>query len=398
MQWKCAFDRVTEPRPIAWIRRGLGGLYRRSSLAWWGGRKARRLEAEIALAHRETRFNPDAVFENEGLGDGCGAYRWVCESGFVRGLAGVRKTPTLDALERLEPFVRQGGKLVYLPMFAGIPTPAQVGQYAAVGYGSRTPADHLRGVPHVRMVDGDFFSVGRYAPQPARTYDFLVITWAGSIREKRWDLVVKLIQELGPHHTLCVVAYKGTPTGRERAMFQSFVDSGALTFINHFIPKANFSRTIGAARVMIVPSEWDNKPRIMDQALLCDVPIVVNERLYAGHYLVTPVTGRVASPDRLGAVAREVLAERERYQGLRRWSLTHHGAYNAMLRLSRFVNNTFGTRHQILVAETFSFMLEETYLSKIEILPTGFREALRAARERLEPSMAASRVPDGCVS
>lgn len=361
---------------MAWMRRRLGGLYRRSPLAWWAGRKARRLEAAIARANRGTRFNPDAVFENEGLGDGCGAYRWVCESGLVRGLAGVRKTLTLEALERIEPFVRQGGKLLYLPMFAGIPTSAQIGQYAAVGYGTRTPAKHLQDVPHVQMVDGDFFAVGRYAPQPARTYDFLIITWAGYIREKRWDLVLRLVQELCPHHTMCAVVYKGMPTACERAILTPFMDRGALTLIEHFIPKDEFARTISAARVMIVPSEWDNKPRIMDQALLCDVPIVVNERLYAGHYLVTDATGILAPPEQLGAAAVRALRGVERYRGLRSWYLANHGAYIAMVRLAAFVNGVFGTSHRFLVMDTLRFMLEKAYMDGIADLPAATRAAI----------------------
>jgi glycosyltransferase involved in cell wall biosynthesis len=335
------------------------------TIASW---RRRRLLAAVARAAAGPR-REDAPFSAAGLEDGSGVFAWSSDAGDVPGFAGVRKPPSLPALRRLLAFARAGGRIVYLPMFAGLPTAEEAPICAAAAHGTAEPAPHLLGMPHLRMVDGEFFPIARFAPLDVeKRWDFLIVTWAGSLREKRWDLVLPLAERLCVNHTMCIVAYKGRPTEAEAKRIRALEEAGRLTFVNEVVPKDKFPTLLNQCRVMIVPSEWDNKPRVMDQALLCNVPLVANANLYAGTNIVCERTGMLSPPDRLAEAAEEALGKSASFRNPRDWYLRHHGPYNAASRLADFFREAFGVRCRWIFPQELTILYQPEYIAAIRDL------------------------------
>lgn len=160
-----------------------------------------------------------------------------------------------------------------MPMWAGLPKPEEVKMYSGAGYATLSPAEYLKAIPTTSLSLTDFLPIGRFCPlNMDKEYDFMIVTWAGDIKHKRW----------GPSFKMVVIAYKGNIYRKELNIINKYKENGQLTFINFLVSKDEFPKILNQSKVMVVPSEWDNHPRIMDQALLCNVPLAVNINIYGG--------------------------------------------------------------------------------------------------------------------
>lgn len=327
--------------------------------------KVKRNIEKIKINVSNLPYNKSAVFNFNSLEKTSGVHKLCSEKGEV-GLVSVIHTPSFKALKRMTDFTKKGGKFIYLPMFAGIPLPDEAPMYSIISHATPKPAEYLKKSNTINVSTTDFLPIGRFYPMPdvEKKYDFFIVTWAGDIKHKRWDLVVQLIEELCPQYKLCVLAYKGTPSRDEQNIINEFVDKGNLTFITKWISKENFPIIMNSAKVLIVPSEWDNHPRIMDQALLCNIPIVVNKNIYGGQKLINKSTGILSSPEDLSKNAEIVLKELTGKAKTREWYLDNYGPYNATIKLTACINEVFGTKFKIVYEEGREFMFEEDYIIK----------------------------------
>lgn len=294
------------------------------------------------------------------------------------GLAQVRRTPTLKAYLAILDFVKKGGKLIYMPMWAGLPRPGEVKMYSGAGYATLEPTEYLKAIPTVPLSLTDLLPIGRFCPfNMDKEYDFIIVTWSGDIKHKRWDIVLKLIDRLCPSFKMVVIAYKGNTYRRELKIINKYKENGQLTFINSWVSKDEFPKILNQSKVMIVPSEWDNHPRMMDQALLCNVPLAVNTNIYGGKKLINEITGKLASPENLdecGVWVLENLAERG--VNTRAWYLKNHGPYNAIRKYTRFINDIFGTDYRVVYPEDKDFILKKEYMMSIGDLPYDYDDIL----------------------
>ncbi len=327
-----------------------------------------RIKQRITQNVNTIDYNPKAIFNSEGLESNCGVLRMYSEKGAC-GLCNVIHTPTEKAYSRLLEFTGNGGKLIYMPMLAGLPEKEDAPMYSLIGYATAEPADYLKEYNLTEVFDGCFLPIGRFYPVPGtlKKFDFLIVTWAGDIKHKRWDLVPGLIKKLCPEHTMCIIAYKGVPSRAESDIIDKYTRNGKLVFINEWVPKDEYPALLNSSRVMIIPSEWDNKPRIMDQALLCNIPLAVNSNIYGGSRLITPETGKLAPPESLADRAKEVLASLAGKTVTRDWYLENHGPYNATLELVERVNEIFDTDHKVLYSEGKKFMFLKKYVINCKI-------------------------------
>ena len=93
------------------------------------------------------------------------------------GLAQIRRTPTLKAYLAILYFVNKGGKLIYMPMWAGLPRPEEVKMYSGAGYATLEPPDYLKVIPTIPLSLTDFLPIGRFYPlNIGKKYDFIIVT------------------------------------------------------------------------------------------------------------------------------------------------------------------------------------------------------------------------------
>ena len=336
---------------------------------------------KISHIVKNTHFNQKAVFPSDFEIGNSGLCRLVAcgpkdEFPVSIGIAQVKGRLTKMALREAYSFAKKGGKFICIPTRSGIPNKQQIKICFLAGYTTLKPANHLKQIPNIPLGMTDFLPIGRFYPLPniRKKYDFFMVTWARDIRHKRWDIVVQLIEELCPNYKICVVAYKGIPSRRDFNIINKFVKKRNLTFINKWVSKKDFPVLMNSSKVLIVPSEWDNQPRIMDQALLCNIPLAVNEDLSGGKKLICERTGKLASSNNLVECSKKVLQNLAGKTETRSWYLQHFGPYNAARRYTTFINKVFGTNYRLVCMEGYEFMFTSKYMDSINGLPEDYKD------------------------
>jgi hypothetical protein len=302
----------------------------------------------IGEENRKRSWNPNAVFK------GAPSLVLLSERGPV-GLVQLRNDHLMSGeVEKLKfflDFVRQGGKLICLPVQAGFPFDNYLPLLLASGYTCEFPPENIRDMPNISLAGTDFhIDILRcYPGSGEKQFDFINCTWAGDIRVKRWDLALQLVEELCKRHTMALVAYKSPVSPEDMARLQPFVEKGTLTlYAEHFVPKLKFSELIRQSRVGIVASEWDARPRYLENLLQSDVPVVLNERIYGGKQCVRAGSGEIVPPERMAETAEKMLENLSSYSGMRQRYFEEFGPYNAARRFTRFINDILGTDYQVI--------------------------------------------------
>lgn len=324
-------------------------------------------------------YNPKAQINRKLVEGDSGVTPLRTDNAKEIGLAQIRRTPTLRAYFAILDFVKKGGKLIYMPMWPGLPRPEEVKMYSGAGYATLEPSDYLKVIPTIPLSLTDLLPIGRFYPlNIGKKYDFIIVTWVGDIKHKRWDIVLKLIERLCPSFKMAVIAYRGRIYDkRDLEIIDKYTENGQLTFINSLVSKKEFPKMLNQSKVMIIPNEWDNHPRVIDQALLCNVPLAVNRNIYGGKMLITEKTGKLAAPEKLCDCAIWVL---ENLAGkkikTREWYLKNHGPYNAIKEYTRFINNIFNVNYRVVYPEDKEFVLKKEYASSISDLPYDYNDIL----------------------
>jgi hypothetical protein len=335
---------------------------------------------KIARIVKDTPFNPKAVFPLDFEVKNSGLCRLiVCKSKDKSpapiGIVQIKNKLTKMALKKMYSFAKQGGKFVAIPMYPGIPTRQQVKICSLTGYTTLKPADYLKQIPNISLGITDFLPIGRFNPKTIeKEYDFLIITWARDIYHKRWDIVIKLIEELCPRYKILILAYQGKPSNKDLTIIKKYEASGQLKFINQWISKEEFPILMQKCKVLIVPSEKDNQPRILDQALLSNIPLAVNKNLYGGKKLICERTGKLSPPENLAECSEWVLQNLANKTETRSWYLQYYGPYNATRRYTAFINKVFGTNYRLVCMEGYEFMFTPKYMNSIDGLPEDYQD------------------------
>ena len=334
----------------------------------------------IAHTVKAISFNPKAIFPSDFKFKGSGLCRIVAcrpkdKYPALIGIVQIKNRLTKKALKEAYSFAKKGGKFVAIPTYPGIPTRQQVKICSFSGYTTFKPAGYLKKIPHIPLGVTDFLPIGRFNPKAIKKeYDFLIITWARDIYHKRWDITLKLIEELCPKHKMCVLAYTGSPAKQDLPIIKKYENKGQLKFINQWVSKEEFPVLMQKCRVLIVPSEKDNQPRIMDQALLLNIPLAVNENIYGGKKLICEKTGRLSSPENLAECAKWVLQNLAGKTETRSWYLKHYGPYNAARHFTAFINKVFGANYRLICVEGVEFMFTSEYINSIVGLPEEYQD------------------------
>lgn len=335
---------------------------------------------KISCVLKNIPFNPKAVFPSDFKFKNSGLCRLVAcgpkdKYPFPIGIVQIKNRLTKEGLKEMYSFAKQGGKFVAIPMYPGIPTRQQVKICSLTGYTTLEPADYLKQIPHIPLGVTDFLPIGRFNLKAIKKeYDFLIITWARDVYHKRWDIVLELIEELCPKYRMLVLAYHGKPSNKDLLIIKKYERSRQLKFINQWVSKEKFPILMQKCKVLIVPSEKDNQPRILDQALLSNIPLAVNKNLYGGKKLICERTGKLSPPDNLAECSEWVLQNLGSKTETRSWYLQYYGPYNATRRYTAFINKIFGTNYRLVCMEGYEFMFTPKYMNSIDGLPEDYKD------------------------
>ncbi len=331
---------------------------------------------QISKHIKSRRWNPDASFA------GSDDNLFVTDKGKVA-LFQLKRRMSISELWDLLKFSKQGGKIICLPMFAGIPADNYVDILSASGYTSDDVPEQIKSIPHIPLGDMDFHSsLSRSFPgnKDEKKYDFINCTWAENYREKRFDLTVDLVVKLCVKYKMILFVYKNKISSDSMARLQPFIDNGNLILNEGFVEKEEFSQAMRQSRVGIVNSEWDARPRYLDQLLLCDIPVCLNKNIYGGQKFVVGGSGEVCSPEDMAKVAVAMLKNVDSYNGIRARYLKKHGVYNSARELTVFLNNLFSCNDKVIIPKSSVSFFRPDYINKIqedvaedcEFFPFGF--------------------------
>jgi len=337
---------------------------------------------KISRIVKDTPFNPKVAFPSDFEVKSSGLCRLVAcgpKDKFPTPIAivQIKNRLTKIALKEAYSFAKKGGKFICMPAWSGIPNKQQIKICSLAGYTTLEPPNHLKQIPNILLGISDFLPIGRFNPKIIKKeYDFLIITWAGDVYHKRWDIALKLIEKLCPKYKIFVLAYGGNPNKKDLSIIKKYEATQQLKFINKWVSKKDFPTLMQKGKVLILPNERDNQPRIMDQALLCNIPLAVNENLYGGKKLICERTGKLAPLDNLAECSEWVLQNLAGKTETRSWYLQHFGPYNATRRYTAFINKVFGTNYRLVFTEGCEFMFTPKYINSIKGLPEDYKDLM----------------------
>jgi hypothetical protein len=324
-------------------------------------RKEKRLIKKIALNTSSIPYNPDATYAGD-------KNRLIlCEKG-TSGLIQLRRRQSIEELKEILEFTSHGGKVVCLPMFAGVPAPEYVPMLLCSGYTSEKVPQQIKDIPNINLGDMDFHTtLQRSFPlneEEEKEFDFINCTWADNIKEKRWDLALELVEHLCKKHTMALIVYKNRIPENDMCRMQPFIKSGRLKLFPEILPKEEFSRLIRLSRIGIVNSEWDARPRYLDQLLLSDVPVLLNENIYGGQNFVRNGSGEIVPPEKLAETGALMLKQLGVYKGMRERYLKNHGPYNAVRNLTYFLNKILNQKFKYLLPQMAKEFFTKKYIEE----------------------------------
>jgi hypothetical protein len=227
-------------------------------------------------------------------------------------------------------------------------------------HGFRNPVNYFPiGTPHALISESDFMDCNVAKPDESvkKEYDFIYIClkqdeksekcddWA--TYNKNWELAQKCLKVMCETHKL-----RGLLVGRRDCKLPGMCHE--LMDTTNMLEYSKMLDSYKSAKFLFVPNKADASPRVITEALLTDIPILVNENILGGWKYVNENTGVFFKDEHDISRAVESITrgiQDERYSP-RRDYLSKYGVVNTGKRLKEFFYNNFGgeinvKRHQV---------------------------------------------------
>ena len=217
-------------------------------------------------------------------------------------------------------------------------------------HGFRDPVNYFpMGIPHALISESDFMDCNVAKPDDSvpKQYDFIYIClkqdekndacddWA--TYNKNWELAQKCLKVMCERHKL-----RGLLVGRKDCKLPGMCHK--LMDTTNMLEYGKMLESYRSAKFLFVPNRADASPRVITEALLTDLPILVNENILGGWKYVNEKTGVFFRDehDISRAVESITTGIREEIYSPRRNFLTNYGVVNTGKRLKDFFYNNFG--------------------------------------------------------
>jgi hypothetical protein len=133
---------------------------------------------------------------------------------------------------------------------------------------------------------------------------------------------------------------KGLIVGRKNCEFTDLCKD--LVKVVPFLPYHKFLEEMEKARFLFVPNISDASPRVITEALLLDVPVLVNQNILGGwHNVISGVTGEFFNDERdIEQALRKLTQSLKSYQP-RKWYEGNRGVHNSGKELAEFLKKHY---------------------------------------------------------
>lgn len=201
------------------------------------------------------------------------------------------------------------------------------------------------GLPLLMLTEADLKNVDHYQPDTTieKEYDFIYIClddndkcepgWNWYIRS--WDLAKKCLEVMCSKFHL-----KGCIVGRTNCEFTD--KCNGIVKVVPFLPFHEFQREMKKCRFLFAPNVSDASPRVITEAMLYDMPVLVNKNIVGGwHNVISGVTGEFFTSEHDIAPALEKLLSPETHYTPREWYVQHRGLEHSGKELMEFLRKHY---------------------------------------------------------
>jgi hypothetical protein len=200
-------------------------------------------------------------------------------------------------------------------------------------------------LPLLLMSEADLKNVDHYKPDPSiqKQYDFMYIClddnerctpgWNWYIRS--WDLAKLCLEVMCSKYHL-----KGVIVGRTNCEFTEKCTGIVKTV--PFLPFHEFQTEMQKCRFLFAPNVSDASPRVITEAILYDMPVLVNQNIVGGWTNVIPgVTGEFFTNEHDISQALDRILSPEAKYSPREWFVNHRGLEHSGKELAQFLKTNF---------------------------------------------------------
>lgn len=207
------------------------------------------------------------------------------------------------------------------------------------------PTLQYSGLPLLLLTEADLKNIEHYKPDPAiqKEYDFIYVClddnekcepgWNWYIRS--WDLAKLCLEIMCSKYHL-----KGIIVGRTNCEFTDKCTGIVKTV--PFLPFHEFQQEMQKCRFLFVPNVSDASPRVITEAMLYNMPVLVNKNIVGGwHNVVPDVTGEFFSSQYDIETALDKIVSPNAKYAPRDWYVTHRGLEVSGKVLADFLKKTY---------------------------------------------------------
>lgn len=201
------------------------------------------------------------------------------------------------------------------------------------------------GLPLMLLTEADLKNVDHYKPDLSvqKEYDFIYIClddnenctpgWNWYIRQ--WDLAKRCLEVMCAQFHL-----KGVIVGRTKCEFTD--KCTGIVKVVPFLPFHEFQAEMQKCRFLFAPNGSDASPRVITEAMLYNMPVLVNKNIVGGWHNVIPgVTGEFFTSEYDIAAALEKLTYPNANYTPRQWYVENRGLDHSGKQLAEFLKTNY---------------------------------------------------------
>ena len=231
------------------------------------------------------------------------------------------------------------------------------GRYACYLYDEKWQGDQLRAHCgwatseriHELTKIPNYVSVFRPRPHPKR-WD---ICLPGMIKQgKNQELVIEAAARTAWPKKLRILLVGDGMQGQSEhyARVRAAVDmaSGLDITVRPSVSRHRLAEFMAASGIVVAAAKWDTAPRIVQEALCCGTPVLMNEEMLCGGKYITPHTGRRAPLSRFHVAMAQMLTDADTFTPRQAFldQANPEGTLNAFLRATRTAIATHASQGQ----------------------------------------------------
>lgn len=213
-------------------------------------------------------------------------------------------------------------------------------------YCFREPSEKLKnsGLPLMLMTEADLMNPINYQIDTTihKEYDFIYVNLNDNDKcdpgwnwyNRNWDLAKICLEIMCRDYKL-----KGIIVGRENCEFTNYCSERVKVL--PFLPHHEFKKTLQKCRFLFLPNISDASPRVLSEALLSDIPVLVNYNIIGGWHNVIPrVTGEFFTDEtNVGEGINKILNSYN--YSPREWYFNNRGVNNSGVLLASFLKKNY---------------------------------------------------------